>query len=337
MLAERLPRPADLLLLASLALLTTTLFAAPLRWLVVEWQQNDYYAHGPFVPLTCLVLGYLALVKLSTAKDSDQDPGAPSESLPPLGEGQDEGRSAARAPRPSSIPHPSPLPEGEGTRPGPRSKIGQGGAGWLTLALAGLLVRAASAVIGSDFLGSVALVPTLLGAVGYLAGARPARALTFPIGFLLFAIPLPFMDDLGFYFQRLSSAGAAALLHVVGVPATYQGAELSLPNASFVVGTPCSGLYSTVALTGLGILYARMLGLPSRLQGAALIGLLVPLAIVTNVVRLGSLLSVAHLWGAEVAMAYYHNALDVVFWALAMALLLATGRGVRWIGSRAAA
>jgi exosortase len=145
------------------------------------------------------------------------------------------------------------------------------------------------------------------------------------------------MDDLGFYFQRLSSAGTAALLHVVGVPATYQGAELSLPNASFVVGTPCSGLYSTVALTGLGILYARMLGLPSRRQGAALVALLIPLAIVTNVVRLGSLLSVAHLWGAGIAMAYYHNALDIVFWALAMALLLATGKGVRWIGSRAAA
>ena len=212
-----------------------------------------------------------------------------------------------------------------------------GRAAWLTMTAAGLALRAVAAFLGSDFLGSVAIVPTLFGAVGYLAGTRTARALTFPITFLLFAIPLPFMDDLGFYFQRLSSAGAAALLHVVGVPATYQGAELSLPNASFVVGTPCSGLYSTVALTGLGILYARMLGLPSRRQGAALVGLLVPLAIVTNVVRLGSLLSVAHLWGAEIAMAYYHNALDIVFWALAMALLLATGKGVRWIGSRAAA
>ena len=57
----------------------------------------------------------------------------------------------------------------------------------------------------------------------------------------------------------------------------------------------------------------------------------------TNVVRLGSLLSVAHVWGAGIAMAYYHNALDIVFWALALALLLATGRGIRWIGSRAAA
>src|SRR5438105_6468826 len=63
MLVHRLPRPADLLLLASLALLAATLFAAPIRWLIVEWQQNDYYAHGPFVPLTCLVLGYLALLR----------------------------------------------------------------------------------------------------------------------------------------------------------------------------------------------------------------------------------------------------------------------------------
>jgi exosortase len=284
MLADRLPRPADLLLVTSLVLLGATLFAVPIRWLVVEWQQNDYYAHGPFVPLTCLVLGGLALGR-----------GLPAD---------DRGRAAS---------------------------------GWLLLTVGGLALRAVAAALGSDFLGATALVPTLLGAVGYLAGHGAARALTFPIGFLLFAVPLPFMDDLGFYFQRLSSAGAAGLLQVVGVPATYQGAELSLPNASFVVGTPCSGLYSTVALTGLGILYARMLGLPSRRQGLALIGLLVPLAIFTNVVRLGSLLSVAYVWGSEIAMAYYHNALDIVFWALAMALLLATGKGVQWIGSRAAA
>jgi exosortase len=303
MLARPLARPADLLLLGSLALLAATLFANPIRWLVVEWQQNDYYAHGPFVPVTCLVLGYLALAKESG------------------------GRADVATPR-------------DAGQPGSRLEAARGwaaGRAWLLLAAAGLGLRAVAAALGSDFVAAVALVPTLLGAIGYLAGSGTARALVFPVGFLLFAIPLPFMDDLGFYFQRISSAGAAGLLHVVGVPATYQGAELSLPNASFVVGTPCSGLYSTVALTGLGILYARMLGLPSRLQGAALIGLLVPLAIATNVVRLGSLLSVAHLWGAEIAMAYYHNALDIVFWALAMALLLATGRGIQWIGSRAAA
>src|SRR5829696_8240258 len=126
MLAERLPRPADLLLLASLALLTTTLFATPLRWLVVEWQQNDYYAHGPFVPLTCLVLGYLALLRERSSAPT------PADALPPA----------------------TPLPLGEGRVRA--SRWGQGTA-FLALAATGLTLRALAAVLGSDFLGSVAL------------------------------------------------------------------------------------------------------------------------------------------------------------------------------------
>jgi exosortase len=211
------------------------------------------------------------------------------------------------------------------------------GALWLGLVVLGIGLRLAGGALGSPFLGAVGFVPALLGAIGYLGGSPLGRLTAFPVLFLLFAIPLPVMDDLGFYFQRISSRGAATLLQVIGVPATYQGAELSLPGASFIVGTPCSGLYSTVALAGLGVLYARVLGLPSRLQVAALLALLAPLALATNVVRLGSLLSVAHVWGSEVAMAYYHNALDVVFWALALALLFGAGQGIRWIGYRAAA
>ena len=107
MRADRLPRPADSLLLGSLALLAATLFAGPIRWLVVEWQQNDYYAHGPFVPLTCLVLGYLAILRERSSRHD-----APVASPLPPGKGQGEG--VAHPVFADAIPPATPLPLGEG-------------------------------------------------------------------------------------------------------------------------------------------------------------------------------------------------------------------------------
>src|SRR5262249_35419994 len=146
---------------------------------------------------------------------------------------------------------------------------------WTRLSLGllgiGIALRVVGAVGGSDFLGALGILPALAGVIGYVLGGSALRALAFPIAYLIFMVPMPFMDDLGFYFQRVSSAGAAFLMKGVGVPVTYQGAEVSLPDANFIVGIPCSGLYSLMTLTALGLLYARILELPSRWHTTALL------------------------------------------------------------------
>jgi exosortase len=196
------------------------------------------------------------------------------------------------------------------------------------LVIAGLILRILGASAGSDFLGAVALVFVLAGFAGWWLGRPGMQTLAFPIGYLFLAIPLPFMDDLGFYFQRLSSATTTVIVRLVRVPAIYQGAEVSLPDASFIVGIPCSGLYSTVTLTALGLLYLRLLDLRSWRRKLLLIALIPPVAVATNVFRLSSLLGLAHWQSADVAMRYYHDLGDVVFWFVAMALLFAIGKGL---------
>jgi len=214
----------------------------------------------------------------------------------------------------------------------------KGGGACLGLGLlaGGLGLRVLAAAAGSELLGAVALVVVLLGLAGWWLGAAGLTSLAFPIGYLLLAVPLPFMDDLGFYFQRLSTAATATLVHLVGVPATYQGAEVSLPGSSFIVGVACSGLYSTVTLTALGALLPRVLDLRSWLTRMLLVSAIVPVALASNVFRLGSLLGIAYWQDADTAMRYYHDLGDVVFWLLALGVLMLIGRGLAWPQSRRA-
>lgn len=200
----------------------------------------------------------------------------------------------------------------------------------LALMIGGLALRMAGALAGSEFLSSSALLLVLAGLAGWWLGRSALRATAFPVAYLLFAIPMPFMDDLGFYFQRLSTALTTLAVKMTGVPATYQGAEVSLPGASFIVGVQCSGLYSTVTLTALSLLFVRLLDLRSWRRKALLIAAIPLITVVANVFRLSSLLWLAYWQSADFAMRYYHNLGDVVFWLLAMALLFALGKGLEW-------
>ncbi|MBI3941774.1 MAG: exosortase/archaeosortase family protein [Chloroflexi bacterium] len=259
-------------------ILVILVFAGPILWLVKEWQDNQYYEHGPFVPLVSIALVILTLPRL----------------VPPVG---------------------------QTTRAGP------------ILFIVGLSLRFVSLVTGSEFLGALALVILLAGLAGWWLGRKGLQSTAFPISYLLLAVPLPFMDDLGFYFQRLSTVSTTVLIKLAGVPATYQGAEISLPDASFIVGIQCSGLYSTVSLTALGLLFVRLLDLHSWRRRLLLIAAIPIITVVANIFRLGSILGLAYWQNSDIAIHYYHNFAGIVFWLLAMGMLFAVGKGLEWTQS----
>ncbi|MSP11509.1 MAG: exosortase/archaeosortase family protein [Chloroflexi bacterium] len=276
-------------------LLIALVFAGPITWLVREWGDNPYYGHGPLVPLVSLVLVALVWPHLGSLLRRNSQ----RSSLPV---------------RPAGLP--VTLPWG------------------FILVATGLGLRLLGTATESDFLGALALLLVLAGIGRWWLGREGMRLVAFPLAYLAFAIPLPFMDDIGFYFQRLSTAATTVLLKLGGVPASYQGAEVSLPSASFVVGVQCSGLYSTVTLTALGLLYVYMLNLRSWPRRLLLIAVIPLVTVTANVFRLGSLLTIAYWQNADVAMRYYHALGDVVFWFLAMALLFVIGKGLEWTQPR---
>lgn len=192
----------------------------------------------------------------------------------------------------------------------------------LGVGLVGYLV----ALVGKAyFLAALALIVLLVGLVWFFLGTRGLRKLAFPLGFLLFMVPLPFVERASLPLQLLTGSCSTVLARGVGVEATVHGAQVILPNVELVVGAQCSGLRSIVALFTLVAIFVYVLQGPW--WGRLLLALsAIPVAILGNIFRVASLLWVADTWGAGAGMRYYHDYSGLAFFLFAFALLLLLSR-----------
>jgi len=166
----------------------------------------------------------------------------------------------------------------------------------LSLALygAGLLASSASAE-------GLALVGAIAGAVWFLRGLDWLHALAFPIGFLLFAVPIPpdWLSPIVVRLLLFVSTTSVALLQAVGVPVTRSGNVIGLPGGeSLFVAEACSGLTSIVTLAPIAALVAYVSPL-SPARKVALVVLVVPIAMAANLLRVVGTVLGAQVWGAR--------------------------------------
>lgn len=251
-----------------IGLLLLALFFPALRWLVGEWLGNDFYSHGPLVPLISAFFAWRLWVKWPA-----------------------EQRHTGAA------------------------------MGGLILGLAGLAVYLYALLQRAYFVAALAMIFILVGLVWYLLGAAALRRLAFPIIFLFFMVPLPFVEPFSIPLAQFTGNVSAQLVRLFGVPITVNGAQVSLPNANLVVGAQCSGLRSIVSLlTLVGLVVFLVEGAWWRKLLLALSSILI--ATFGNVMRVSSLLGVANKWGADVGFKYYHDYSGIVFFLSALALLL---------------
>jgi exosortase C (VPDSG-CTERM-specific) len=81
-------------------------------------------------------------------------------------------------------------------------------------------------------------------------GPPTLRALSFPLGFLVFMIPMPvfFTDSIANFLQHGSAAVALVLFKSLGTPVFYHDLVFQLPGISIRVAPECSGIHSSLAL-----------------------------------------------------------------------------------------
>ena len=84
----------------------------------------------------------------------------------------------------------------------------------------------------------------------WFLGKETVRILAFPLGFLVFLIPLPhvFEDGVVTLLQQGSSVAAAIFFKLSGTPFVQDGTAFQLPGFSLQVAPECSGIHSTVVL-----------------------------------------------------------------------------------------
>ena len=205
---------------------------------------------------------------------------------------------------------------------------GRGGGGLLVLA-AGLLVYAVCFFWRAQFGLALSFLLVLSGLVLYFGGAAAMRTLLFPVCFLVFGIPLPFLPRVTTLLQSFSARYTSLALGALGVPIKTVGAEIQLGSGEvFVIGVPCSGMHTLISLLAVAAVLAYLLKCrpPSFYRKAVLFSAAFPIALFANVTRLVALLLIADRYGGEVAMRYFHDYSSLLLFAVALLLLAVCSR-----------
>lgn len=159
-----------------------------------------------------------------------------------------------------------------------------------------------------DAIMSVMVVVTLLLGVWMLAGFRWMLALAWPIAYLSFALPL-FGMAIEIYtnpLQTYSTLVATKIFAITGFEHEYVNSTTIMMNSGFPlnVGVPCSGLRLILALTAFTVFFVLIANL-NWWRNLVLMGLILPLALGINGLRIALIGMVGELRGAEAGMAFH--------------------------------
>jgi exosortase len=190
----------------------------------------------------------------------------------------------------------------------------------LLLYLGGLRVQQTRFVLFS-------LIGLLWGIPFFLYGKHVAKMLLFPCAYLVFCIPMTFLDSLTFPLRLISSSVSVVLLNGIGIPVTRLGTAIHV-NAgegfSLDVAHPCSGLRYLLAMIALTTAYAYFTQ-KSPLKRGILSVASIPIAMIGNIARI-SLIAVAGIvFGEKFAVGFYHDYSGYVVFAVATLLMLGLG------------
>jgi len=170
-----------------------------------------------------------------------------------------------------------------------------------------------------------ALVALLVLSVPAVFGLQMARALTFPLLFLFFSVPVG--DFMVQPMMNWTADFAAAAVRLSGVPLYREGLQFVIPSGSWSVVEACSGVRYLIASFMVGTLFAY-LNFQSNTRRFVFImfSLLVP--ILANWVRAYLIVMVGHLSDNKIAAGVDHIIYGWVFFGIVIGVMFLVGS--RW-------
>lgn len=155
----------------------------------------------------------------------------------------------------------------------------------------------------------------LLGGIVWWRGWASARWLAFPVLLLYFVIPVPGMIQATNGLQLLATKSAYHLSKLFGIQASLSGNDIfSVPMGkwNFNIAEGCSGVRSLMALTLVSAVYAHLTQ-KTLWKKLVLFACSVPLAILSNCLRVASILIVAEYFSKDFAAKTYHEGSGFLF------------------------
>lgn len=174
-------------------------------------------------------------------------------------------------------------------------------------------------MLGAElFMARLSLLILISGMVMFLAGSEALSSMSFPIGYLLFMIPLPAIVyyqvtlPLQLWASRLAATGLVAL----GIHTVRQGNLLFLPNCTLNVVEACSGIRSLLSLLAAAVAYGHLTE-ASTSKRVVLAAASIPIAIAANGLRLVGTGVLSYFFGPSVDSGVVHLALGLFSFTLA--------------------
>ncbi len=174
------------------------------------------------------------------------------------------------------------------------------------------------------FLSRVSMIVLLAGIILFLAGWATLRAVSFPVAYLLWMIPIPVIlyNQMTFPLQLLASRLAASSLELFQIPVLRDGNILIMSNYSVEVVEACSGIRSLVSLMAIAVAFGYLVSSRFSMR-AALCLLMIPIAIVTNAMRIMGAAILARHYGPHAAEGFLHEFSGWIIFVGAFLLMLA--------------
>jgi exosortase len=193
----------------------------------------------------------------------------------------------------------------------------------------------------------MSLVLMLAGIAVYFWGFRLLQLILVPLGLLILAIPIPAIvfNQVAFPLQLFASRCAVWSMRLFDIPVLRQGNVIELlprgarETKKLEVVEACSGIRSLMTLVTVAVVFAylthprsagprrgsRWSGSLGFWRSAILVVSAVPIAILTNALRVSGTGVLAHYYGTGVADGFFHSFSGWVIYIAAALLMFAVG------------
>lgn len=191
-------------------------------------------------------------------------------------------------------------------------------------------------VLGSSGNVSMPSIPILIILfVTFCFGMDAARRLIFPLVFLVFMVPVPPTIEvtLGIILKSISSKLGVEFIRLFGISVHVSGNVIDLGVTQLQVADACSGMRYLFALFALGILYAYFFERIFWKRIACVVATL-PIAVLTNGIRIGITGILASKYGSKTAEGFFHGFSGWFIFMLAFGFLFLFGRILRFFPSK---
>ena len=193
----------------------------------------------------------------------------------------------------------------------------------LPILVCGLFILVIGKVGAEYFTMRFSMLIVITGLILFLGGRKVLAAVSLPLGYLVFMIPLPYIvyDTIAFPLKLFAAKNSVWALKAMNVSVFREGNIIYLASTTLEVADACSGIRSLISLIALGVALAYFTH-KSWFRRGFVVFMAVPIAIFVNVLRVVITGALAQFVDPELATGFFHEFSGFLMFGVAMVMLL---------------